>query len=93
MATLKLVKTDGGECLLQGTGDSSNNADFSLYDLYDLDGEGGDPFAWANQEWEIVPGILSADYDADDSDTFWEAREKVLDSVRKAGIPLPDDLE
>jgi len=90
MATLHLVKTDSGNYLLQGTGDPSRNADFSLYAL---DGEGGDPFYFGNQKWEIVEGVESAEYDTEgefSSDSFWNALEEVLTSAKAQGIDLPD---
>lgn len=87
MATLNLVKTSKGSYLVQGTDDPTRNADFSLYDL---DGEGGDPFAFGNQTWEIVEGVESAEYDPEDSDTFWSALETVLTSARAQGIELPE---
>lgn len=87
IAKLTLVKTDKSGYFLQGTGDPSRNADFSLYDL---DGEGGDPFALGNTTWEIVSGIESAEYDPEDTDTFWEALTVVLESAIAHGIEIPD---
>lgn len=87
MATLNLVRCDNGDLLLQGLGDRSQNADFSLFDV---DGEGGDPFAWGNREWKIVEGVASSEYDPNDSDSFWSAQEEVIESARAAGIELPD---
>ena len=75
---------------LQGTGDPSQNADFSLFDL---DGEGGDPFAFGNREWEIVAGVDLEEYDPQDSDSFWTAQQAVIDSAREAGIELPDYVD
>jgi len=86
MATLYLVKTDEGHYLLQGTSDPSRNADFSLFDI---DGEGGDPFAWGCKEWEIVEGIKSAEYDPDDTDTFWYAQGEIIDDAIAKGVDLP----
>lgn len=83
MAILNLVRTDDGEFLLQGSGDPSAHAAFSLFYL---DGEGsGNPHDFGCIEWEVVsPG---EEYDPDDSDTFWEARARVLaaapDKVRR----------
>lgn len=87
MARLHLVKTTDGEYLLQGIGDPSANADFSLYDL---DGEGGDPFAYGNQQWKIVPGVESDEYDEDE---FWAARDVVLQSAVANGILDADVLD
>lgn len=87
MATLHLVRFGDGTLALQGTGDPSQNADFSLYDL---DGDGGDPFAFGNQEWEIVDNVEASDYDSTDSDSFWSAQQDVIESAREAGIALPD---
>jgi len=78
MATLRLCKFENGELVLQGDGDPSQNADFSLYDL---DGEGGDPFAFGNREWEIVEGVPGVEYDPQDSDTFWAAVEQIEQAI------------
>lgn len=90
MATLNLVKTEKGNYFLQGTGDASQNADFSLFDW---DGEGGDPFDLApNQSWEIVdlPGIENGvEYDEEDTDTFWNAQAEIIEAAEKAGIEVP----
>lgn len=90
MATLNLVKTDKGHYFLQGTGDPSRNADFSLYDW---DGEGGDPFSMASgQTWEIVelPGIEDGiEYDVEDQDSFWEAQTQIIEAAELAGIEVP----
>ena len=91
MATLHLVKTDEGTYLLQGYGDPSRNADFSLFDV---DGEGGDPFSLASgQEWSIVEEIPGVEYDPEFTDTFWEAQQAILKSAKAAGIELPDYAE
>lgn len=90
MATLNLVKTEKGDYLLQGTGDESRNADFSLFDW---DGEGGDPFAFGSQTWEVVelPGISDGvEYDADDNDTWWNAQAQIVEAAEAAGIEVPD---
>lgn len=87
MAILNLVRFDDGSLALQGVGDPSSNADFSLFDL---DGEGGDPYAFGNRTWAVVEGVPSTDYDADDRDSFWAAQQDVIDSAREAGIELPD---
>lgn len=87
MATLNLVRDTEGNLFLQGTGDPSQNAGFSLFDV---DGEGGDPFAWGNREWTVVPNVASAEYDPEDSDTFWSAQQAVVESARAAGVELPD---
>jgi hypothetical protein len=85
MATLNLVQTDSGGYLVQGSDDPTHNADFSLYSL---DGEGGDPFLFGNQSWQIVEGVKSAEYD--DTDSFWSALDAVLTSAKARGIKLPD---
>jgi hypothetical protein len=86
MATLHLVKTDAGAYFLQGTGDPSRNADFSLFDV---DGEGGDPFGLASgSKWQIVDGIVGVDYDPNDTDTFWAAQQEILKAAKVAGISL-----
>lgn len=93
MATLHLVKTDSEtdpQYLLQGTGDRSQNADFSLYAC---DGEGGDPFSHGVGSWEIVDGVASDDYNPEDSDTFWAALDTVLKSAKTQGIRLPDYVD
>ena len=87
MATLHLVRFENGDLALQGTGDRSPNANLSLFDV---DGEGGDPFAFGNREWEIVAGVESSEYDPADTDSFWSAQQAVIDSARQAGIELPD---
>jgi len=86
-ATLSLVRDADGNLFLQGASDPSQNADFSLFDV---DGEGGDPFAWGNRTWEIVHGVSSCEYDPEDSDSFWTAQQSVIESARKAGVELPD---
>jgi len=78
MSTLHLVITDNGVLLLQGTGDPSQNAHFSLYDL---DGEGGDPFNYAGESWEIVKSIEGVDYDPEDHDSFCQAREEIIKAI------------
>jgi hypothetical protein len=91
MARLNLVKTDSGNYFLQGTGDRSRNADFSLYDW---DGEGGDPFALASGEtWEIVEGTPTVEYDPDDSDSFWSAQMEIVEAAKRKGIEVPDYAE
>ena len=79
MATLNLVKTDNNVLLLQGTGDPSQNAYFSLYDL---DGEGGDPFSYAGERWEIVHYVAGVEYDPEDQDSFWLAREEIINNYK-----------
>lgn len=86
MATLILCRFDNGSLVLQGSGDKSHNADFSLFDV---DGEGGDPFAFGNRTWEQIEEVDTSEYDQADTDTFWEALEVVLKSARKCGIELP----
>lgn len=86
MATLYLVKTDDGQYLLQGSGDPSRNADFSLFDV---DGEGGDPFAFGNCKWTLVEGLEGVEYDPEDTDTFWNAQAEIVEAAEKAGIALP----
>lgn len=79
MATLNLVITEKNDLLFQGIADPSQNADFSLTDL---DGEGGDPFAVAcGLSWEIVSFLEGVEYDSEDRDTWWSAREKIIDSL------------
>ncbi len=86
MARLQLVKLSEGGLALQGTGDPSRRAEFSIYDL---DGEGGDPFAYgARASWRVVPEVDSCEYDPNDDATFWAAHETVLQSARDAGIDL-----
>jgi hypothetical protein len=87
MATLYLVKTDDGQYLLQGTGHPSRNADFSLFDV---DGEGGDPFAWGNSTWAIVETVEGVEYDPEDTDSFWTAQAEIVEAAEEAGITLPD---
>lgn len=87
MATLNLVRFDNGNLGLQAIGQPSRNADFSLYDL---DGEGGDPFAFGGAEWTLVAGVAPQEFYADESDTFWVAQQAILDACRAAGISLPD---
>lgn len=91
MATLHLVRVVGehlrGRLLLQGTDDPSCNADFSLFDV---DGEGGDPFRFGNLEWEMVPGVAGVGYDPKDDDAFWVAQRRIAAMARAAGIALPD---
>lgn len=104
MAILNLVKTGRGDYYLQGTGDPSRNADFSIYDW---DGEGGDPFQFVSGEkWEIVklPGLsqivhtdegdsvvqYGVEYDADDTDSFWSAQAEIVKAAVSAGIDVPD---
>lgn len=93
MATLHLVQTDTGTYYLQGTGDPSRSADFSVYDW---DGEGGDPFQLGKQTWTIVPlpdlpdGV---EYDPDDADTWWTAQQQIVAAAREAGIAVPDSAD
>jgi hypothetical protein len=87
MATLRLVRFADGGLGLQGDMDPSRYADFSVYDL---DGEGGEPFDYGHTTWDIVEGIRPARYDAGDDDSFRAAREKIIGAARKAGIELPD---
>lgn len=89
MATLNLVKTDDGKLFLQGAGDPSRNADFSLFDL---DGEGGDPFNLGSREWSIVelPQIPNGvRYAVSDSDSFHDARIEILKAYLATGAYLP----
>ena len=79
MATLNLVVTEKNDLLLQGKGDRSQNADFSLFFI---DGEGGDPHALSVQSWEIVEGTDSVEYDPEDHNSFWAAREEILSQLR-----------
>lgn len=92
MATLNLVKTDEGKYFLQGTGDASQNADFSLFDW---DGEGGDPFQFGSQKWEIVPlqGLSKIVYHCSEcgeeieADGFCEEHPSAtVDSVMRNGV-------
>jgi hypothetical protein len=85
-AKLSLIKTEDGTLYLQGTGDPSQHADFSIFQL---DGEGGDPFALGNTTWEIVPNVKSFEYDPNDNDTFWSAHGQLIKSARKAKIKIP----
>ena len=77
MATLYLVITSRNVLLLQGLGDPSPNANFSLYDI---EGEGGDPFIYAGEYWEIVKGVEGVDYDPGDNDSFLHAREEIINN-------------
>ena len=91
MATLTLVQTSSGKMLLQGAGDPSHNADFSLFDL---DGEGGNPFSLASGEsWEIVEAIPAQEYDADDTDSFWTAQQAILRAAKATNCENPTDYE
>lgn len=72
---------------MQGSGDASANATFSLFDV---DGEGGDPYAYGNCEWKIVAAVESVEYDPEDSDDFWAAQQAIVDAAREAGIELPE---
>ncbi len=90
MAELNLVRTDTGDYLLQGTGDRSQNADFSLFDL---DGEGGDPFALGCAEWEIISEIAAREYDPADHDSFWTAQQAIVANARRLGMSLPDYVD
>lgn len=87
MATLNLVKTDDGKYFLQGAGDPTRNADFSLFDW---DGEGGDPFQFGSQKWEIVEEVEGVEYDAEDVDSFWSAQALIIGRAIAAGIDVPD---
>lgn len=91
MAKLNLVKTEAGRYFLQGRGDKSRNADFTLYDW---DGEGGDPFALASgQRWKIVEGTPTVEYDPANSDSWWSARAKIIKAAKRKGIEVPDYAE
>ncbi len=88
MATLTLCRFDGGSLVLQGSGDKTRNAYFSLFEV---DGEGGDPFAFGNQTWTPIEGVATAEYDPQsDDDGFWHALQTVLESAREHGIELPE---
>lgn len=79
MATLNLIITEKNDLLLQGTGDPSANADFSVFDL---DGEGGDPFSVVcNDSFEIVEHVAGIEYDPEDNDSFWSAREEIFKAI------------
>ena len=79
-----------GNYFLQGEGDASRNADFSLFSV---DGEGGDPFQFGNQSWDLVSEIEGQEYDADDTDSFWTAQQEILKEAKEKGIELPDYAE
>jgi hypothetical protein len=87
MAFLALCKFENGQLVLQGSEDGTRNTDFSLFDV---DGEGGDPFAFGNRNWEQIEEVDTSEYDPTDTDTFWQALEVVLKSARKCGIELPE---
>lgn len=89
MAWLSLVKSSDGDLYLQGLGDPSQNADFSLYTL---DGKVGDPFAGAS-EWHLVAEVPSLEYDPDDSDSFWSAQSEIIETARSKGFEIPDYVE
>lgn len=52
-----------------------------------------DPFAFGNGSWEIVDGVVTDDYDPEDTDTFWSALDTVLKSAKAQGIRLPDYVD
>lgn len=88
MARMHFVTTDDGRHLLQGTGDHGPIADFSLFDL---DGEGVDPFSLGNgRTWEIADDVLPQDYDPDDQDDFFEAVIDVVGYARAKGYEIPE---
>lgn len=91
MATLNLVVTEKNDLLLQGRGDPSQNANFSLFGIDS--GEGGDPFAFGAGNWEIVEGIDSVEYDPEDEDSFWSAREEILSQLRSDNRGVKDLAE
>lgn len=90
MAFLSLAKDDEGKLYLYSTA-SSRNADFSIFPL---DGEGsGNPFDFGNKTWcEVEEMDLEIEYDEDDEDSysFWQAQEAILEACVSAKIELPD---
>lgn len=89
--TLTLIKTSDGNYLLQGVCPGEE------LEYYACDGEGGEAtkigFTPWNEDVEIVPNVRSAKYDSDDSDSFWEALDRVLKSAKRHGIRLPDYVD
>ena len=92
MANLRLVRFDDGSLGLQGTGDPGHRtADFSLYEI---GGEGGDPYQISRgRKWEVVPEVEAREYDPDDTDTFWLAQQAIVAQCRAAGISLPEYVD
>ena len=91
MAILNLVITEKNDLLFQGIGDPSRNADFSLTDL---DGEGGDPFAIAcGVSWELVTFLEGVEYDPEDHDSWWSAREEIFSQLRSDDRGVKDLAE
>lgn len=90
MAVLTLVKSiEDGSLLLEST-EPSSNADFSLFDI---DGEGsGSPFGMATK-WEAVEEIKPQEYDESDTDSFWDAQQRILKQCVEKGIQLPEYAE
>ena len=85
---LEMVRTEKGTLLLQGYNPSEE------LEYYDLCGEGGKEskisFAPWDQELSSVPHVATAEYDDDDSSSFWAALKTVLTSARAAGVLLPE---
>jgi len=85
MAILSLVQSSNGWLALHSTA-PSKNADFSIFNL---DGEGsGDPFGYGNNTWTEVQGVEEVEYDEDDTDTFWQARQAIIKSMLATNIDL-----
>jgi hypothetical protein len=84
---LTLIKTEDGAFLLEGSQPGLE------LEFYDVDGEGGKAtkisFAPWNQEYERVPGVVTATYWEGDTDSFWNALTAVLESAQVAVVPLP----
>jgi len=91
MALLSLVRDNAGSLFLHSTA-PSKNAGFSIFDL---DGEGsGDPFGYSNNTWTEVQSVVEGiEYEEDDTDSFWQSRQVIIEACLAANIELPEYVE
>lgn len=86
--TLSLIRTKEGNLLLEG------RCPGETLEYYAVDGEGGPAtsinFAPWNQAITYVHEVETADYEGEDTESFWNALTTVLQSARDKGIELPD---
>lgn len=88
VARLDLVLTNTGRYFLQAVYINGCNVDF---EIFDWDGEGGGPhqFLGGGETWEIVEGLPAFGYDPSDLDSFHDARVKLIEAAKLAGIEVP----
>lgn len=84
---LQLIHTSNG-LLVEATAPGEE------IEFYDVSGEGGKAsqiaFAPWNQHTYPIEGVDTAEYNPEDTDSFWYALQLVLTSARNQGIALPD---